>query len=233
MRSVHVACASAVVCVLLAATPGSRILHVDDDAPGDPAPSSPHVGDPLEDGSPEHPFDSIAEAIAAAQSGDLILLEDGVYQGPGNRELDFAGKALTLRSKNGAPRAVINAQARGRAFVFRSGEGPDARLEGLVIGNGFAPEGGGILITRGSRPTITGCIFLAQRADRGAALRSRLRRPPHPSSALGGPYRPPGAEGRPRRTADRSRRSTAATGRISDGLEAPSQGPGSAGENQA
>ncbi|MGH9360794.1 MAG: hypothetical protein ACRD2T_02680, partial [Thermoanaerobaculia bacterium] len=47
----------------------------------------------------EHP--TIQAAIDAAASGDTVLLADGVHRGAGNRDLDFRGKPLHLRSENG------------------------------------------------------------------------------------------------------------------------------------
>ena len=41
-------------------------IYVDDDAPSDPGPGNPFISDPLEDGSPGHPFDTVQEAIDAA-----------------------------------------------------------------------------------------------------------------------------------------------------------------------
>jgi len=46
-----------------------------------------------------HP--TIQSAIDVAVSGDIIVVDDGVYTGDGNRDIDFKGKAITLRSENG------------------------------------------------------------------------------------------------------------------------------------
>ncbi len=78
-------------------------LYVDDDAPNDPAPGNPAISDPLEDGSADHPFDAIQEGINAAVAGDTVEVADGVYTGNGNRDLDFHGKAITVRSASGDP----------------------------------------------------------------------------------------------------------------------------------
>ena len=53
------------------------VFYVDDDAPTDPAPNNPQISDPYEDGSPEHPYDTIQEAIDAAEHGDTILVYPG------------------------------------------------------------------------------------------------------------------------------------------------------------
>lgn len=54
-------------------------LQVDDDAPGDPGPGDPNVSDPLEDGTPEHPFDRIQEAVDVSLPGDTIKIATGDY----------------------------------------------------------------------------------------------------------------------------------------------------------
>jgi hypothetical protein len=75
--------------------------YVDDDAPSDPGPGDPDISDPLEDGSPEHPFDAIQEAIDATMGGNTIVVLDGTYTGTGNHDIDFDGKAIALQSLNG------------------------------------------------------------------------------------------------------------------------------------
>lgn len=56
-----------------------RIIYVDDDAPQDPSPGDPGLSDPMEDGSPTHPYDSIQQAINLAGDGDRIVVNPGVY----------------------------------------------------------------------------------------------------------------------------------------------------------
>jgi hypothetical protein len=91
-------------------------------------------------------FATIQEAIEAADSLDIIELTDGRFTGPGNRNLDFAGKAITLRSRSGNPQTCIidcqgdaapPGQAR-RGFVFRSGEGPGSVLRGITVTGGIS-----------------------------------------------------------------------------------------------
>ena len=84
----------------------------------DPAPGDPDVSDPLEDGSVEHPFDAIQEAVDAAPDGSTIVVLDGTYVGFGNRDIDFAGRALTLQSLNGAPNCIIANTTKGKGVSF-------------------------------------------------------------------------------------------------------------------
>ena len=63
---------------LCAGALGAKI-QVNDDAPGDPGPHDPNVSDLKEDGTTEHPFDSIQEAIDAAN--DTILRGVIIFKG--------------------------------------------------------------------------------------------------------------------------------------------------------
>lgn len=89
--------------------------------------------DPGEDGSAAHPFDTIAEAIAAAQPGDEVVVDDGVYAGPGNKDLDLLGKEIVLRSQNGPSNTRIDCEGVGRAFVLQSGETTNTVIRGFRI----------------------------------------------------------------------------------------------------
>lgn len=154
----------------------SRTIYVDDNAPDDPGAHSPAVSDPLEDGSPEHPFDAIQEAIDAAADGDTVLVADGLYTGQGNRDMNFFGKAITVQSALGPEACVIDCQATAtdqhRAFLFESGETNASVLSGFSIVNGYAPcefhffEGeeypasyGGAIYCDASSPIIRNCHF--------------------------------------------------------------------------
>ena len=53
------------------------------------------------------PYPSIQAAIDAARGGDTITLSDGVYTGPGNFNIDLRGKAITVASTSGDPRACV------------------------------------------------------------------------------------------------------------------------------
>jgi hypothetical protein len=111
-----------------------RELHVDDDAPADPSPGSPEAGDPFEDGTADHPFDSIEEAIACALDGETVRVHPGTYCE--NIYISRKGIHLTGRDPNdrpGTPLPVI--QANGKDSVVQisgTGDSPTT-LSGFAI----------------------------------------------------------------------------------------------------
>ena len=108
---------------------------VDDDAPNDPGSGNTLVSDPLEDGTNEHPFDSIQEGIDAATSGvDEVVVLAGSYRGPGNVNVDFLGKAITVRSLDGPDVTIVDCenQPETRGFVFETGYHRGSVLRGFT-----------------------------------------------------------------------------------------------------
>ncbi|MCD6187313.1 MAG: hypothetical protein J7K09_04025, partial [Desulfuromusa sp.] len=102
-------------------------------------------------------FNTIAEAItAAAATGDDILVLPGVYEETG---LSFLGKAVNLHSSEGARRTIIDCEKNGQAFVIDSGETAATIIDGFTIQNGYAANGGAVVISNNSSPTIRNCIF--------------------------------------------------------------------------
>jgi hypothetical protein len=145
---------------------GLGIIYVDDNAPNDPGPSDCLVSDPNEDGSLEHPFDAIQEAIDVSVEGDTVIVMEGTYIGEGNRDIDFSGKAITVRSidpndPNVVTATIIDCQGSEgdphRGFYFHSGETSTAVLDGFTIKNGYVREGGAGIYCRDSDPLIKNC----------------------------------------------------------------------------
>jgi len=140
------------------------VYYVDDDADGDPGPGDPGVSDPLENGSQLHPFDSIQEAIDATPDETTINVLDGTYTGSGNRNIDFYGKAITLRSMNGPSNCVIDCEGSGRGFDFHSGETQQTIVAGFTITNGQADSGGAVRCVNSS-PQIANCVISDNKPD--------------------------------------------------------------------
>jgi len=112
-------------------------------------------------------YPTIQAAIDAAVDGDSVILQPGTYTGEGNRDIDFLGKAITVRSTdpndpNVVTSTIIDCNGTDadphRGFIFHHGENTDSVLEGVIITNGFADKGGGMLCDSSS-PTIVKCII--------------------------------------------------------------------------
>lgn len=172
-------------CILVGQSAAGAIFHVDDDAVNDPGPGNSLVSDPLEDGSSDHPFDSIQEAIGAAAAGDEVLVLDGTYRGAGNVNVDLLGKAITVRSRNGPAVTVVDCEgmAETRGFVFQTNEFRNTILDGFTITNGnmngatpSQQRGGGVYCFQ-SGPTIRNCLFAANSAFEGGGMASVFGEP--------------------------------------------------------
>lgn len=125
---------------------------------------------------------SIQEAIDAAGPGTIIELLDGTYRGPGNREIDFRGKRVVLRSLAGdASRVIIDAEGSvddpARVLVMTSGEGLTTRVEDVTITGGYRPNSGFFqgdigsgLFVRQAAPTIRRVIFEGNHSEVGGVV---------------------------------------------------------------
>ncbi|HUW20790.1 MAG TPA: hypothetical protein VMW16_15940 [Sedimentisphaerales bacterium] len=106
----------------IAGAAAGRTITVDDDGPAD--------------------YNNIQAAINAAGNGDTVVVLPGVYTGPGNRDIDFLGKAITVQSIDPRNPQVVAATIvdcnasysdRHRGFYFHNQEGPDSVLNGLTV----------------------------------------------------------------------------------------------------
>jgi hypothetical protein len=112
-------------------------------------------------------FPAVQDAIVAAVDGDVVIVAPDTYTGNGNRDIDFLGKAITVRSNdpndpNIVAATIIDCQGtqtnQRRGFYFHTGEGSKSILSGFTIKNGNALCGGGIYCVNSS-PAIVNCTF--------------------------------------------------------------------------
>ena len=137
------------------------------------------------DGTGDYP--TIQAAIDADDSADVIEMADGTFRGDGNRDIDFDGKAITLRSQSGNPKEC-SIDCRGsesdphRGFDFHHGESSESVIQGVRIIHGYAHTDGGVVInalanslTKGIRKVRTS-YSLARQDNAGL---SRFQYRPH------------------------------------------------------
>jgi hypothetical protein len=140
-----------------------RTITVDNDGPAD--------------------FNNIQAAIDDSNNGDTIIVSDGTYTGYGNRDIDFLGKEITLRSVNGPEHCIIDCNGTEsephRGFYFHNGEDSNSVLHGLTITNGYGPNNGdlfshgGAIYCIGASPTISHCTFTGNWAEFGGGIECR------------------------------------------------------------
>ena len=146
----------AAVTVLAVSTAQAATIHID--IANCPGPGDGSVGDP---------YCSIQTAINNAVDTDEIVVAPGTYF----EAINFLGKAVTLRSSDGAEVTVIDGTGNFHVVQCVSGEGPDTVLDGFTITGGNAngstfPDniGGGMLIFASS-PTVADCTPAALPSD--------------------------------------------------------------------
>ena len=118
-------------------------------------------------------YSTIQAAINAAVTGDTVLVADGTYTGPGNRDIGFLGKAITVRSQSSPENCIIDCNGtwgdEHQGFYFDSGEDTNSVLTGFTITGGYTYMGGGIYCNSSS-PTIKNCIIMKNRAAFGGGI---------------------------------------------------------------
>jgi hypothetical protein len=121
---------------------------------------------------------TIQAAVDACVDGDVIDLTDGVFAGAENRDIDFRGKAIIVRSQCGDPAACIidcegSAEDPHRGFCFHSGETSQSVVQGVTITGGYAPgpsHCGGAVYCDGSSPSFVECVLTSNAAERGGGM---------------------------------------------------------------
>ncbi len=129
------------------------------------------------DGLGDYP--TIQVAVVYCTDGDTVALTDGVFSGDQNRDIDFFGREITVRSQSGHPASCTidcggSESAPHRAFHLVSAEGPGAIITGIQMVNGWASPDGGAMLLAGSSPTVRECIFSNNFSSEGGAVCSRV-----------------------------------------------------------
>ncbi|MHC4517288.1 MAG: right-handed parallel beta-helix repeat-containing protein [Planctomycetota bacterium] len=118
-------------------------------------------------------YDTIQAAIDAAGDGDVIEVASGTYSGSGNQDIDFRGKAITLRSTSGPKSTIISCDPGHRGFHFHGAEGANTILSGFTIQGGQPASGvsqGGGILCEASSPTISNCVITGFSATKGGGI---------------------------------------------------------------
>lgn len=114
----------------------------------------------------------IQHAIDHAAHGDEILVGPGVYA----ENLNFLGKAVVVRSSQGAGTTTINGKSTGSVVTFENGEGPDTVLEGFTLTKGMGTVispyrfGGGVYCSFSSPTLRHNIIHDNGPVDRGGGI---------------------------------------------------------------
>jgi len=110
-------------------------------------------------------YPTIQAGINAAVNGDTVLVANGTYTGTGNKNIDFLGTAIVVKSAGGAENCIIDCQNSGRGFYFHSNELLTSTLDGFKIINGAVTNCGGGIKIENSSPTIKNCIIYGNHAN--------------------------------------------------------------------
>ncbi len=107
---------------------------------------------------------AIQAAINAAAAGKVICVAPGTYKG----NLNFHGKAVTVKSSTPLGAILMGAAGGGPVVTFDSNESAASVLDGFEITGGASGTGGGIEIVNAS-PVIQNCLIKNNAATASSA----------------------------------------------------------------
>ena len=147
-------------------------IYVDDDALEDPGPGDAAVSDPNENGTSQHPFDRIQEAIEVAPDGISVVVRGGSYR----ENIELLGKSIELTGMDDNASGVvayplIEGADVGPILSFIDGEDPNCLLIGFIIARGKGALASAVYC-QGSSPTVANCLIVGNRSSdpAGAAV---------------------------------------------------------------
>jgi len=135
-------------------------------------------------------FATIQDAIDSANNpGDIVEVAPGTYTGDGNWDIDFRGRAITVRSSAGPYSTTIDCTGSEghRGFYFHGSEGSDSVLRGFTIRGATVPGSdvpsdfgiwrssplnsvGGGIYCEFSSPSIVDCIIKQCSTELGGGI---------------------------------------------------------------
>ncbi len=134
-------------------------------------------------------FATIQGAIDSAAHGDIVEVSAGTYTGDGNWDIDFRGKAITVRSEAGPSRTTIDCSGHEghRGFYFHRGERQSSVLRGFTIIGAVVPGSevsldsgswssspthpvGGGIYCESSSPSIINCVIKQCSTELGGGI---------------------------------------------------------------
>ena len=128
--------------------------------------------------APDGPKRTIQAGIDGSVSGDTVIVADGTYMGVGNKNLDYSGRLIILRSENGPVACIIDCENDGRGFWFHSGETANAVLAGFTVQNGnIVGAAGGAILCESASPSILNCVLAGNTAGNGGGMYNNISSP--------------------------------------------------------
>ncbi|MSR18616.1 MAG: hypothetical protein EXS00_05525 [Phycisphaerales bacterium] len=122
-------------------------------------------------------YATIQLAIDASIPGDTVVVDAGEW----SERIDYQGKPLTVRSRDGAAATSIIGDGSAGPIVTIDGVGAlGAKLEGFTVTGGRSSSGAGLLL-EGTESEITSCVFTG---NEGSGVVVRGGRPTFFSCAL-------------------------------------------------
>ena len=100
----------------------------------------------------ENAATNIQNAVDAASTGNLVLVNDGTYYP--ESQIDVT-KNITVKSLNGAEKTIVDGGNTNRCFYINAGD----TIDSFTITNGYSNEGGGVYCRQGGtvvNSTISG-----------------------------------------------------------------------------